>query len=89
MLFDLGEGSLCRLRGDGVRLRLLLTSPFLAPDPPVALLGASSSEDEDPVSETTQTNDIKSCFSEALAVCGQGKNTKVGVRTQLQKSMRR
>ena len=49
---DLGEASLCRLRGEGVRLRLLLTSPFLAPDPAVGLLGPSSSEDDDPVSET-------------------------------------
>lgn len=49
---DLGETSLCRLRGEGVRLRLLLTSPFLAPGPDVGLLGPSSSEDEDPVSET-------------------------------------
>lgn len=52
-MYDLGEGSLCRLRGEGVRLRLLLTSPFLAPDPAAGLLGASSSEEEDPVSETT------------------------------------
>lgn len=47
----LGETSLCRLRGEGVRLRLLLTSPFLAPGPAVGLLGPSSSEEEDPVSE--------------------------------------
>lgn len=53
LMYDLGEGSLCRLRGEGVRLRLLLTSPFLAPDPAAGLLGASSSEEEDPVSETT------------------------------------
>jgi len=47
----LGEGSLCRLRGEGVRLRLLLTSPFLAPGPGLGLLGPSSSEEEEPVSE--------------------------------------
>lgn len=52
---DLGETSLCRLRGEGVRLRLLLTSPFLAPGPDVGLLGPSSSEEEDPVSETKKT----------------------------------
>lgn len=47
---DLGEISLCRLRGEGVRLRRLLTSPFLAPGPDCGLLGPSSSEEEDPVS---------------------------------------
>lgn len=49
---DLGEASLCRLRGEGVRLRFLLTSPFLAPGPVAGLLGPSSSEEEDPESET-------------------------------------
>lgn len=47
----LGEASLCRLLGEGVWLRRLFTSPFLAPGPPFGLLDASSSEEEDPESE--------------------------------------
>lgn len=50
---DLGETSLWRRRGEGVRLRLLLTSPFLALGPDFGLLGASSSEEDDPVSKKT------------------------------------
>lgn len=61
---DLGETSLCRLRGEGVRLRLLLTSPFLAPDPDVGLFGPSSSDEEDPVSETGR-HDINICLFKA------------------------
>lgn len=56
LISDLGEASLCRLRGEGVRLRLLLTSPFLAPGPVFGLLGPSSSEEDDPESETKSDN---------------------------------
>lgn len=51
---DLGDMSRCRLLGEeGEWLRLLLTSPFLAPAPPAGLFDpASSDEEEDPESET-------------------------------------
>lgn len=52
---DLGDTSLCRRLGEGVRLRLLLTSPFLALGPDVGLLGPSSSEEDDPESKTKET----------------------------------
>lgn len=83
---DLGETSLCRLRGEGVRLRLLLTSPFLAPGPEFGLLGPSSSEDEDPVSETKKTGHQQLFFPFILALnCMRwGKSTNVGIKTQLQ-----
>lgn len=54
-VYDLGEPSLKRLRGEGVRLRLFFTSPFLAPGPAADLLGPSSSEEEDPLSEKHTT----------------------------------
>lgn len=76
---DLGEASLCRLRGEGVRLRLLLTSPFLAPGPAVGLFGPSSSEEEDPVSEITETVGISNCFIEALTVCCEEKTPRLGL----------
>lgn len=86
---DLGETSLCRLRGEGVRLRLLLTSPFLAPGPDVGLLGPSSSEDDDPVSETKKAAHQQLVFPPprrvlALNCRRRGRNTKVGIKTQLQ-----
>lgn len=86
---DLGEASLCRLRGEGVRLRLLLTSPFLAPGPAVGLLGPSSSEEEDPVSVNQTDREHQPLFYCSLSCMRWGKHTKVGVRAQLQKSMRR
>ena len=89
LVSDLGEASRCRLRGEGVRLRLLLTSPFLAPGPVVDLLGPSSSEEEDPESETTDADDISNCLEVAFTVCRKEKTARLGVRTQLQKSMRR
>lgn len=56
---DLGETSLCRRLGEGVRLRLLLTSPFLALGPDFGLLGPSSSEEEDPESNIKETHHQK------------------------------
>lgn len=53
---DLGDASLGRRLGEGVRLRLRLTSPFLALGPDdVGLVGPSSSEEDDPVSKTKET----------------------------------
>lgn len=74
---NLGDTSLCRRRGEGVRLRLLLTSPFLAPGPDVGLLGPSSSEEEEPPSEIKER---------ALTVQSEGK--KFEIRTKFSKSMR-
>lgn len=85
---DLGEISLCRLRGEGVRLRRLLTSPFLAPGPDCGLLGPSSSEEEDPVS-VNKTIRHQQLATIILAPTVDPEEINVEVRALLQKSMRR